>query len=125
MVSGESALVNEVGPTTGVFMDRRNERAARSEAECRRRFGGDDARRASSTLVYERGVGVGFSSSPAPSPSFLVYINDHNVNARLRRARRLLTKWEFLAHKGRVGRTYVLMCLRREPGTVRIMPVKS
>ena len=117
-------LVNEVDPTLDGSEGRRNERATRSEAECRRRLGGDDARLPSETVVEEGGCGVGFSSSPSPSPSFLVYSNDHNVNGRLRRARCLMTKWEFLAHKGRIGRTYVLLALKKDPGTVRIMPVK-
>jgi len=115
-------LVNEVDPTLDGSEGRRNERATRSEAECRRRLGGDDARLTSATFVGQGG-GVGFSSSPSPSPSFLVR-NSDNVNAQLGRARGLITMWDFLEHKGRIGKTQVVLSLREDPRTVRIMSGK-
>jgi len=102
---------------------RRNEQVARSEAECRRRLGGDDARLPSETVVEQGGCGVGFSSSPSPSPSFLVH-NSGNVNAHLDRARGLITMWDFLEHKRRIGRRQVVLTLRECPITVRIMSGK-
>jgi hypothetical protein len=56
-------------------------------------------------------------------PSFLVP-NMDNVNAQLWRAQGLLTMWNFLEYKGRIGRTYVILNLKDNPSTVKVMPVK-
>ena len=42
------------------------------------------------------------------NPSLLV-LNMNNVNAQLHRARGLLTMWDFLEHKVRVGRTHIIV----------------
>ncbi len=58
-----------------------------------------------------------------PSPSFLVH-NKDNVNAQLYRVRGLITMWDFLEYKGRIGRTHVILSRRDEPSTLKVMPVK-
>ena len=68
------------------------------------------------------GEGGGGSHLP-DTPSFLVS-DMNNVNARFVRARDLITMWDFLEYKGRVGRTHVIMNLKDNPTTVKIMPVK-
>ena len=60
---------------------------------------------------------------PSPLPYFLVR-NTDNVNAQLHRARGLLTMWDFLEYRGRIGRTHVILNRIDEPSTLRIMPVK-
>jgi len=81
---------------------------------------GFDDRGHSETVVDDPdAVGVRSSSSP----SFLVR-NNVNVNAQLYRARDLITMWDFLEHKGRIGRTHVVLNSKEDPGTVRVMPVK-
>ena len=56
------------------------------------------------------------------TPSFLV-LNKDNVNAQLHRARGLITVWDFLLYKGRIGRTNIIMNLIDDPLVVKIMPV--
>ncbi len=46
----------------------------------------------------------------------------NNVNAELWGARNLLTLWDFELHKGRIGRTHVILRDRREPAVVKVMP---
>lgn len=57
------------------------------------------------------------------NPSFLVH-NKDNVNDQLHRARGLITVWNFLEHKGRIGRTHVILNRKDEPSTLKVMPVK-
>lgn len=59
-------------------------------------------------------------SSP---PSFLVR-NMDNVNAQLHRARGLITMWDFLEHKGRVGRTHVILNRKDNRTIAKVMPAK-
>lgn len=47
-----------------------------------------------------------------------------NVNARFWRAKGLITMWDFLEYKVRVGNTNVIMQRKDEPITLRIMPAK-
>ncbi len=56
-------------------------------------------------------------------PSFLVR-NNVNVNAQLYRAMGLIIMWDFLEHKGRIGRTYLVVNSKEEPRKVRVMPVR-
>ena len=62
--------------------------------------------------------GDGEGSSP---PLFLVR-NKDNVNAQLHRARGLITMWDFLAYKGRVGMTQIILQRKDEYSTLKIMP---
>jgi len=58
-----------------------------------------------------------------PSPSFLV-LNKDNVNAQLHRAIGLITMWDFLEHKGRIGRTHVVLNRKDEPSVLKVMPAQ-
>ena len=92
----ESSLENEGGSKS-----RRNEQVARSEAECQiGNYVHDDCL---STPMIDPNGGEG-----ASPPSFLV-LNKDNVNAQLHRARGLITMWDFLEYKGRIGMTNVIM----------------
>jgi len=62
----------------------------------------------------------GEGSSP---PSFLV-LNMDNVNAQLHRAKGLITMWDFLEYKGRVGRTHVIVNRKDEPSILKVIPTK-
>ena len=62
----------------------------------------------------------GVGSSP---PLFLVR-NKDNVNAQLHRARGLITMWDFLVYKGRVGMTQIILQRKDEYSTLKIMPAK-
>jgi len=64
--------------------------------------------------------GDGMGSSP---PSFLVH-NKDNVNARFWRARGLITMWDFLEYKGRIGMTHVIMNQIGNPLVLKIIPVR-
>jgi hypothetical protein len=104
---------------------RRNEQVAHSEAEC---HAADDLAALGcyeSTTIDDGqagGVGGGGSHLP-PSPLFLVP-NKDNVNAQIHRAKGLLAMWDYLVHKGRIGRTQVILNRKDDPSTLRIMPVK-
>jgi len=58
------------------------------------------------------------------SPSFLV-LNKDNVNAQLHRAIGLITMWDFLEYKGRIGRTQVVLNRKDEPSVLKVMPAKA
>ena len=57
------------------------------------------------------------------TPSFLVPYSG-NVNAAASKAGELLTVWDFLEHKGRVGRTQVLFNRKDNPRTILIVGAK-
>ena len=57
------------------------------------------------------------------TPSFLV-LNKDNVNAQIRRAEGLITMWDFLEYKGRIGRTQVIMNRKDEPSVLKLMPAR-
>ncbi len=57
------------------------------------------------------------------TPSFLVR-NKDNVNAQLWKAKGLITMWDFLEHKRRIGRTHVIINRKDEPSIVKVMPAK-
>ena len=65
---------------------------------------------------------VGAAIGGATPPSFLV-VNMDNVNAQLHRALGLITMWDFLVYKGRVGRTHVILNQIEDPSVLKIMPV--
>ncbi|KSV17380.1 hypothetical protein CY91_01160 [Dehalococcoides mccartyi] len=67
------------------------------------------------------GGAEGRSSSPVPPPSFLVQ-NKDNVNAQLYRAKGLITFWDFLLYKGRVGSTVVVLQNKEDTSQLKLMP---
>jgi len=115
----DTVLVNGVGSK-----GRRNERGARSEAECQERYGSDGGCQSNTTVGVAGGVGVG---SPPPSPPSFLVLNRDNVNAELQKTRELATMWDYLEHKVRIERTHVIMNQINQPSVLRIMPttVKS
>jgi len=72
--------------------------------------------------MSDGGKGGGGSHQPS-YPSFLVH-NKDNVNAAFWRARGLITMWDFLEYKGRIGRTKVILSKKNEPITLKVMPAK-
>lgn len=114
----DQTLVNEVGLPLDNPTSRLNEQA-RSGAECKEP-GSKHCVCPSSASVDESG-GAGGGASPSPSPYFLVP-NKTNVNAQLRNARGLLAMWDFLEHKGRIGRTNILLKGKDDYKNVKIMP---
>ncbi|MHA1974701.1 MAG: hypothetical protein ACTSW1_17020 [Candidatus Hodarchaeales archaeon] len=64
------------------------------------------------------GEEAGFSSSP---PSFLVH-NIDNVNYPYSWAKGLLTMWDFLVYKGRIGRTNILLNHKLDNSLLKIVP---
>jgi len=109
-------LMNAVGSPDLTSKSRRNEQVARSGAECQSRSYLHDECPFSPAIVLDGGEGT----SP---PSFLV-LNKDNVNARFWRAKGLITMWDFLEHKGRIGRMHVILNRKDEPVIVKVMPVK-
>ncbi|MFC1993373.1 hypothetical protein ACFLV3_06175 [Chloroflexota bacterium] len=95
---------------------RRSEQVARSEAECQRPKALHNGRLNIPTVSDDGGEG----SSP---PYFLVR-NKDNVNAQLQRARGLITMWDFLVYKGRIGRTHVILNQIDDPSVLKMMPVR-
>ncbi len=61
---------------------------------------------------------VGFPSSP---PSFLVH-NIDNVNCRYSLAKGLITMWDFLEHKVRIGKTNILLNHKKNISLLKIVP---
>jgi len=110
MTEKVSRLENEVGSKS-----RRSEQVARSEAECQRQNALHDGRIIMPTVPADGGEG----SSP---PSFLVLNND-NVNSQLYYAQGLITMWDFLLYKGRIGNTHVIPNQIDDPTVLKIMPV--
>jgi len=114
-MSNPFSLENEGGSKS-----HRNEQVARSEAECQERYGCEGGCQNKTTVGADGGVGV--VSPPSSPPSFLVP-NKDNVNAQLHRAQGLITMWDFLVYKGRVGRTHVILNQIEDPLVLKIMPV--
>ncbi len=111
-------LENEVGLPSDTPESRRNEQA-RSGAECKE-LGSRQGDCPDSTAIDDNGGGGG-GASPAPSPYFLVP-NKNNVNAQLWNARGLLTMWDFSEHKGRIGRTNIILNKKDDRKSLKIMP---
>jgi len=61
-------------------------------------------------------------SNNCNTPSFLVH-NKDNVNAQLHRAQGLITMWDFLEYKGRIGMTNVILNRKDDPAILKVMPV--
>ena len=66
---------------------------------------------------------VGTANGGAP-PSFLVR-NKDNVNFSYSRAIGLITMWDFLVYKGRIGRTHVILNQIGDSSVLKIMPVSA
>jgi len=120
-VSKYIRLENEGGSSELNTKSRRNEQVAHSEAECQGRNNMNEDCISSRMFddKVERAIGA-INNSP---PSFLVH-NKDNVNARFWRAKGLITMWDFLEYKGRIGRMHVILNRRDEPSTLKVMPVK-
>jgi hypothetical protein len=108
-----SRLENEGGSKS-----RRNEQVARSEAECRRRYDGKSGYIQRKTAGS--GEGGGGSQQPSP-PSFLVQTID-NVNYRYSWAKGLITMWDFLEYKVRIGKTNILLNHKEDRSLLKIVP---
>lgn len=67
---------------------------------------------------------VGAANGGDSSPSFLVR-NSDNVNAQLHRAKGLLTMWDFLEVKRRIGTTTILLSRKENPMEIAIIPAKN
>jgi len=105
---------------------RRNEQVAQSKAECKREAIDVQGRLNGITLLdtYGRDGGEGGGGSHQPSPpSFLVH-NKDNVNYSYSRAIGLITMWDFLLYKGRIGITQIILQRKGEYSTLKIMPAK-
>ncbi|MEN8614663.1 hypothetical protein ABFB09_05195 [Dehalogenimonas sp. THU2] len=63
----------------------------------------------------------GEASPPSFPPSFLVQ-NKDNVNAQFYKAKSLLTMWDFLEYKGRIGTTIIALNHKEDPSLMRLMP---
>jgi len=109
-------LEKDVGCAPHDIESQRNEQVARSEAECRMHE--REGRESLGCVDAPDANGVRASRSP----SFLVR-NSDNVNAQLYWARGLLTMWDFLEHKVRIGRMHVLLSGKEDCRRVRVMPV--
>ena len=95
-VGGDFRLENGTDPKGW-----RNEQVAQSKAECQSGSCVQD------DCLYKRIIGANGEEGSSP-PSFLV-LNKDNVNARFLRARGLITMWDFLEYKGRIGRMHVIL----------------
>ncbi|MFC1932157.1 hypothetical protein ACFLXU_00800 [Chloroflexota bacterium] len=111
-VSGYIRLENEGGPKS-----RRNEQVARSEAECQSGNYVFDGCHSKPTINANGGEG----SSP---PSFLVR-NKDNVNVPYSAAIGLITMWDFLLYKGRIGMTQIILNKKTDKQTMKLMPAKG
>ena len=98
-----------------------NEQALGCETECQ---GGNFEL---NDCLFSKDYGVsrgGEAGACRPSPpSFLVHNRD-NVNGQLWRARGLITMWDFLEYKGRVGRTSIILNKEENPSIVKIVEAK-
>lgn len=70
------------------------------------------------------GGAVGAACGGPTSPSFLVR-NMNNVNAQPWEARVLLTMWDFLEYKGRIGTTNIIVQRKDAPSVLRIMAASA
>lgn len=67
---------------------------------------------------------VGTAIGGATPPYFLVR-NKDNVNFSYSRAIGLITMWDFLVYKGRIGRTHVILNQIADLSVLKIMPVSA
>jgi len=67
------------------------------------------------------GLVVGAANGGATSPLFLVE-NEDNVNCEYPEAEDLLTMWDYLVYKGRIGKTQVVIRKKSEIKTLKIIP---
>ncbi len=80
--------------------------------------GNSDSSRNATGDGVSQAVGAAFGDAV---PSFLVH-NVDNVNAQLHGAGGLLTMWDFLEHKGRIGRTKVILNRKNDRKSLKVMP---
>ena len=74
--------------------------------------------------VHDDGSSIvdGATAKPAPDSSFFPCQYVDNVNSQNQRALELLTSWNFLERKRRIGRTNIVLSRIDEPSTLMIMP---
>ncbi len=113
-MNGTLRLENEGGSKS-----RRNEQVARSEVECQKPNDMNNDCINSTSNICQGGDGVG--SSP---PLFLVR-NKDNVNYQYSAAIGLITMWDFLVYKGRIGMTQIILNKKKERQTMKLMPAKG
>ena len=117
-------LENAVGSPLDSSESRRSEQGARSEAECRRLDEEECCLNEPISDIEDGAIAPSRLASPSSSsPSFLVH-NKDNVNAQLQRAQGLITMWDFLEHKGRIGRIHVILNRIDDQSVLKIMPVR-
>jgi len=73
--------------------------------------------------IIDGKVGKVVRKIPTSPPSFLVH-NKDNVNAQFYWAQGLITMWNFMLYKGRIGRTHVIVNRKDKPVIVKVMPAK-
>ena len=115
----ELRLENGVGSSPNNPESRRNEQVARSKAECQQPCVEHD-------LCHKGTVNTinsGKEAVGSRTPLFLVR-NKDNVNAQLWRAKGLITMWDFLVYKRRIGMTNIILQEKLIPLSLKIMPVK-
>ncbi|MFC1846934.1 hypothetical protein ACFLYS_02625 [Chloroflexota bacterium] len=112
----QSTLENEVG-LPGSFESRLNEQA-RNGVECIELIDRQDL--CLDSTAIDASKEVLFRSSLSPSPSFLV-LNKDNVNSQIYFAKGLMTVWDFLEYKGRIGRTNILLYRKDDYTSLKIM----
>jgi hypothetical protein len=66
----------------------------------------------------------GATAQPAPDPSFFPRLSVDNVNLQNQKVKELLTTWNFLERKGRIGRMNIVLSRIDVPSTLLIMPAK-
>jgi len=67
---------------------------------------------------------VGATAQPAPAPSFFPRLSVDNVNSQNQKAVELLTTWNFLERKRRIGRTNIIFSRIDDPSILLMMPAK-
>lgn len=112
-------LESEVGSRTRLPESQSSEQVARSEAECEERVAVKNGR-TTGWLAGRNGGGASHPVAASPPPSFLVR-NKDNVNDVLWAARGLITMWNFLDYKGRVGITNILLNRKSDASAIMIL----
>ncbi|MEQ4488556.1 MAG: hypothetical protein AAC993_06990 [Dehalococcoides mccartyi] len=119
LASDGSALTETTVAPTTVRCHR--EAGAHGSAMCKQDAGNRTSALPCVTEDRPFGGVEGRSSSPVPPPSLLVH-NNVNVNAQLYRSKGLLTYWDFMLHKVRVGNTVVVLQNKSDHTQLKLMP---
>ncbi|MFC1986391.1 hypothetical protein ACFLWC_05305 [Chloroflexota bacterium] len=84
----------------------------------------DNKNGSQSRIAIDSNIGDVVGSSPLPPPLFLVR-NKDNVNYPYSAAIGLITMWDFLLYKGRIGMTQIILNKKNERKTMKLMPAKA